>query len=90
MFTKILKNLMEDKGLNQRQLSIQAGIPLTTINGWFKAKRLPDYYSIKKLATFFNVTSDYLLELEDEWGNKSIHISNSFNNVSNSNIKVGK
>ena len=76
------------EGLNQRQLGIQAGIPFTTINGWFKTNKMPDYYSIKKLATFFNVTSDYLLELEDEWGNKSIHISNSFNNNTNSNIKI--
>ncbi len=70
MFTDILQNLMKDKGINQRQLSIQSKIPLTTINGWFKANRLPDYCSIKKLAVFFNVTSDFLLELEEEFGNK--------------------
>ncbi len=70
MFIDVLQNLMHDKGINQRQLSIQSNIPLTTINGWFKANRLPDYCSIKKLVVFFNVTSDYLLELEDEFGNK--------------------
>lgn len=66
MFRDILLNLLEEKGLNQRQLSIKANIPTTTINGWLKANRLPDYNALIKLSNFFDVSADYLLGLKDD------------------------
>ncbi len=81
MFKEILKNLMIEKGINQRQLSINADIPTTTISGWLNANRLPDYNALIKLRIFFNVSADYLLGLEDESGTKIIN--NSFNNFNN-------
>lgn len=83
MFKDILKNLMEEKQINQRQLSINAGIPTTTISGWLKAERLPDYNALIKLRLFFDVSADYLLGLEDETGEKT-YVNNSFNNFNNS------
>ena len=65
MFKEILIDLMKEKQINQRQLSIQANIPTTTISGWLNAGRLPDYNALIKLRMFFNVTADYLLGLED-------------------------
>ena len=60
---------MTEKGINnQRQLSRLIGIPPTTISGWFNAGRLPDYSAIGKLANFFDVSADYLLGLEDDFG----------------------
>ena len=67
MFKDILLNLLKEKGINQRQLSIQADIPATTISGWLHADRLPDYNALKKLAVFFEVSADYLLGLTDEY-----------------------
>ena len=69
MFKKIICDLLKLNGMTQTQLAKQAGIPLTTISGWINANRLPDYNAIKKLAQFFDVTTDYLLGLSDEWGN---------------------
>lgn len=66
MFKEILLNLMEEKGLNQRQLSLQADIPTTTISGWLNANRLPDYNALIKLRLFFDVSADYLLGLTDK------------------------
>lgn len=83
MFKDILKNLMEEKQINQRQLSIKAGIPTTTISGWMNAERLPDYHALIKLRLYFDVTADYLLGLEDETGSKT-YVNNSFNNFNNS------
>lgn len=67
MFKNILYDLMTEKGINQRQLSIKAEIPPTTINGWLKADRLPDYNALIKLAAYFDVSTDYLLGLSDEY-----------------------
>lgn len=70
MFKEILLNLLSEKGISQRQLSIAANIPATTISGWLNAGRLPDYNALKKLRIFFDVSADYLLGLEDETGAK--------------------
>ena len=61
-------DLMAEKGINQRQLSVGAQIPPTTISGWINANRLPDYSALIKLAVYFDVSADYLLGLSDEFG----------------------
>lgn len=70
MFREILINLLNEKGITQRQLSNAANIPATTISGWLNAGRLPDYNALKKLSIYFDVSADYLLGLEDETGAK--------------------
>ncbi len=70
MFKDILINLLNEKGITQRQLSNAANIPATTISGWLNAGRLPDYNALKKLSIYFDVSADYLLGLEDETGAK--------------------
>ena len=65
MFREILLDLMKEKGINQRQLSLQADIPPTTISGWINAGRLPDYNALIKLSKLFDVSADYLLGLKD-------------------------
>lgn len=79
MFKDILMNLMEEKGINQRQLSQMAGIPTTTISGWLNAGRLPDYNALIKLRLFFDMPADYLLGIEDETGSKIQNINQTFN-----------
>ena len=70
MFKDILKNLMEEKGINQRQLSFGANIPPTPISGWLNEGRLPDYNALIKLSNYFEISADYLLGLEDDLGHK--------------------
>ena len=65
MFKDILSDLLVEKGISQRRLSIEADIPATTISGWLTAGKLPDYISLKKLAEYFEVSADVLLELID-------------------------
>ena len=65
MFKDILLDLMNEHNLNQSQLAKQANIPPTTISGWLKAGRLPDYNALIKLSTFFGVSGDFLLGLKD-------------------------
>ena len=67
MFKDILLDLLNEKGISQRQLGMQAGIPVTTISGWINAGRLPDYNALIKLSKYFEVSADYLLGLTDEY-----------------------
>ena len=63
-----IKTARLEKGINQRQLGLAAGIPATTISGWINANRMPDYYALIKLSQFFEVPADLLLGLIDEGG----------------------
>lgn len=72
MFKQILENLLAEKSINQRKLSIETKIPATTISGWMNAGRLPDYRAIRTLAIYFNVSADYLLGIEDEDGHREV------------------
>lgn len=69
-FDEILNDLLNEREKTIKDLSIEAHIPYTTICGWLKAGRLPDYNALIKLAKYFNVTADFLLGRENEFGLK--------------------
>ncbi len=64
-FGKIIKELREEKGLSALQLSMLVNISNASISRW--ENNLADIKSdhILILAKFFNVSTDYLLGLED-------------------------
>ena len=59
-FLQKLDALMRRDGLNRRSLSLNSGIPYTTIDGWYKkgydGVKLP---TLRKLAEFFSTDLDY-------------------------------
>ncbi len=65
VFAERLKDLMDDKGLNQSTLAEKINIPQQTINGWLIMNRLVQIDSLYILADFFGVTIDYLVGRED-------------------------
>ena len=62
-----LRQLMQTKGLNQRQLSIAANIPYTTLDGICK-KNCDNVKltTLIKLADYFEISLDYLVGREDQ------------------------
>ena len=64
-FAEKLKYLREDKNLSQIQLAKILEINQTTVSTWELGKKLPDFLNIVKISKCFNVTSDYLLGLEN-------------------------
>jgi len=64
-FSAIVKEIMEQKKLNQLQLSEILGIRQSQISNWLNGKSLPGYYSIKIICEKLNVSANYLLEIED-------------------------
>ncbi len=69
MFENRLKALRMKKGLNMKQLAEALDIPYTTYVGYEKNEREPNSEILVALATFFNVSTDYLLGREK--GNKN-------------------
>lgn len=61
-FLEKVSFLMQEQGLNKRTLSQKSGIPYTTISDWYnKGFENTRISTVKKLATYFDVTLDYLL-----------------------------
>ena len=70
VFGKKLKELRQENSLRQIDLSLIMGVSKTTICQWETSKQEPSLEDIVKLSKYFNVSTDFLLDLEDEFGNK--------------------
>ena len=81
---KRLKQIRIEKKLSQNEVALGIGVDISSISYWESGRYEPKATYIYRLANFFNVSSDYLLGLEDESGRKT-YINNSFNNISNFN-----
>nr|WP_302937344.1 helix-turn-helix transcriptional regulator [Megamonas funiformis] len=62
--TRLIK-LRENKALKQFEVANLLNINPVTYNRYEKGEREPDHKMLKKLAVFFNVSTDYLLGLTD-------------------------
>ncbi|MDD6189249.1 MAG: LexA family transcriptional regulator [Clostridiales bacterium] len=61
MFPENVRALMEERGINKRELSLGSGIPYTTIDGWFKKGGDNVHLgTLLRLAEYFNVSLDSL------------------------------
>lgn len=62
MFNEKLKNLREYQEMSQAEVSLQLGLPKSTYSRYETGASEPNFKTLKKLATFFDVSIDYLLE----------------------------
>lgn len=61
----IYKKLRKNKNLTQMQLAQLLHLDQTTVGKWELGKSIPDAVTLKSLATFYNVSTDYLLGQTD-------------------------
>ncbi len=64
-FGQRLKELRNEKSLTQLQLAEIFKVSKTTICQWETNKQEPDLDKLTTIAKFFDVSTDYLLGLED-------------------------
>jgi len=65
IFCERLKELREEKGISINKLSKEIGVDHSSIVRWEKGERIPSIDNLYLLAKFFNVSSDYLIGLEN-------------------------
>ena len=65
LFASRLKELLEENHLSKRKLAKEVGVSAASISDWTNGKIQPAAESIYVIAQYFNVSSDYLLGLED-------------------------
>lgn len=56
-----LENLLEERNISQKQLSRELHIAPSTLNGYLRRNREPDFTTLIELAEYFDVSTDYLL-----------------------------
>ena len=61
MFSKILRALRQRHQITQADLANVLGITQQAVARWESNKSTPDIDTLKKLSTYFNVSTDYLL-----------------------------
>lgn len=66
MFKERLLNLRKAKNLTQQELSDKLHMSRATYAQYEIGRREPDFETLKKLAEFFHVSTDYLLGLTDD------------------------
>ncbi len=64
---KMISKLRLAQNLNQRELASLLSVSNGTVGMWETGKRQPDLNTVVKIATFFNVSVDYLLGIDQEF-----------------------
>lgn len=61
-----LKTLREARGINQQRLATELNVSQAMISKYELGLSEPDIATIKRIADFFKVSTDYLLEVSDD------------------------
>ena len=61
-FGEILGDLLSEKDMTQKQLAEALNIPPSTLSNYFQNTREPTFGTLKQIAKYFNVSTDYLLD----------------------------
>lgn len=61
-FGDILRTLIEEREITQKQLANDLGLAASTIGGYVQNSSEPDFETLKRIAKYFDTTIDYLLD----------------------------
>ena len=70
VFGKRLLELRKEKGLSQEELAAQTHLSQSAISRWEKGEHEPNSIMLYIFSMFFEKSADYLIGIEDEFGNK--------------------
>lgn len=68
MFSDRIKTLRKEKNMTQKQLANLLNLSSNAVCEWEKCRSEPSYETLIKIAGFFDVSTDYLLGREDDFG----------------------
>ena len=64
-FSERLKELREESNLTQKTFANKLNISKSAVSAWEIGRNQPSYDLLIEIAKFFNVSTDYLLGIED-------------------------
>lgn len=71
-FGEKLSELLEEQHTTQKEFAKKLNIAPTTLNGYIKNKRQPDFELLKKISEILNISTDFLL---DSSGGSSLNLT---------------
>lgn len=63
-FSDKLRCLIEERNLTQKRVANDLNIAPSTMGGYVQGSSEPDFETLKRLAKYFNVSADYLLNIQ--------------------------
>lgn len=66
MLGENIKTLRTSRGINQIALANALGVTKQCVSNWENENILPSVEMLVKIAAYFHVSTDYLLDLEEE------------------------
>jgi transcriptional regulator with XRE-family HTH domain len=70
-FGDTLRSLLEERFITQKQMADALNIAPSTLSGYILNSSEPDFETLKKIAKYFDTTTDYLLDYRT--GNTDTH-----------------
>ena len=61
-FGDILRELLEEADMTQKELAQALNLGATTLGNYIRGVRQPDFTTLKAIASYFHVSTDYLLD----------------------------
>lgn len=61
-----IRELREQKGLQQKELAVDLGISQPTVSDWEAGRKVPSAKSTMKLSKYFGVSVEYLMGEEEQ------------------------
>lgn len=74
LFSTRLTALMEERRINQVELSLAMGLSRSTVNKWVTQKAIPRMGIIEKLSAFFGVPKSYFLEENGDTAERAYYL----------------
>lgn len=66
MIMNRLRQLREERHMNQQRLAVELNVSQAMISKYERGESEPDVYMIKTIADYFGVSADYLLEMSSD------------------------
>ena len=63
-FGENLRSLIEERDMTQKELAKILNIAASTLGGYIQGYSEPDFETLKLLASYFDVSTDYLLDFQ--------------------------
>ncbi len=73
LFAVRLTELLKENNISKRTLAKKIGVSAMSVSDWTNGNVQPTAENIYNIAVFLDISADYLLGLEDEFGAKTYH-----------------
>lgn len=71
-FGERLLNLLDEKDISQKDFAAMLNIAPSTLNGYIKNKRQPDFELVKSIVFILDTSADYLLDCPSDGARFSV------------------